>query len=304
MPLLARAAEGRLTLSLVILASTFLMGSSFVSGKILLTEGFPPFLLVGWRFLVAAIATLPLLWLEGDSLFASLFPRHLRLKEACIVGLIGLAQTAAVMSLLFMAMRTISASTAAILLFTNPVWVALAGRVFFAEPITASRWLGLLLGVVGIVMAVGTDVSLSSDLPAVQGLCYGLGAALCWAMATLINKRNHLPIGVWALSFWQMFIGSLVVLVVAGLMGEQWPEHITASQWGWFFWLAIPASTGSFGLWFVALRQGNAGRVSGFLFFAPLFAVLLSFALLNTHLSWLQGIGGALIAFSIWLVNR
>ena len=304
MPLLIRAAEGRLTLGVVVLASTFLMGSSFVSGKILLNEGFPPFLLVGWRFFVAAIATLPLLWLQGDSLFQALFPRHLNARQAGIVALIGLAQTAAVMSLLFMAMRTIPASTAAILLFTNPVWVALGARLFFAEPLTAGRWLGLVAGVVGIVLAIGTDVSLSADPQTLQGFAYGVGSAICWAAATLINKRSHLPMGVWALSFWQMFIGSLVVLVLAGLVGERWPAHTSASQWGWFLWLAIPASTGSFGLWFVALKQGNASRVSGYLFFAPLFAVLLSFVVLNTQLSWLQGMGGLLIALSIWRVNR
>ena len=100
-------------------------------------------------------------------------------------------------------------------------------------------------------------------------------------------------------------LGAIIVLIYAyGVADERWPSLVTASQWGWFFWLAIPASTGSFGLWFVALGQGGATRTSGYLFLAPLFTVILSFFILHTALSWLQGAGGLLIGLALWLVNR
>jgi len=296
-------ADGRLVLSTTLLAATFLMGSSFVSGKILLEQGFPPFLLVGWRFFVAALATLPLVLLDGQAFFPALFPRGARGRELLIVALIGLAQTAAVMSLLFLAMRTLSAAAAAILLFTNPLWVALASRLLFAERLGLRRLTGLVLGVVGVALAIGPETLLTNDPGLLAGLAYGLASALCWAAATLVNKRSQLSLGNWSLSFWQMFIGSLFVLLAARLADEQWPSTVSAAQWGWFLWLAIPASTGSFGLWFLALKKGNATRVSGFLFFAPLFAVLLSFSVLGTPLSWVQGLGALAIALAIWLVN-
>jgi len=78
----------------------------------------------------------------------------------------------------------------------------------------------------------------------------------------------------------------------------------THAQWGWFVWLAIPASTGSFGLWFVALNKGGATKTSGYLFLAPLFTVVLSFFVLGTSLSWVQAFGGAMIGVALWLVNR
>ena len=86
--------------------------------------------------------------------------------------------------------------------------------------------------------------------------------------------------------------------------GEHWPAVTTPAEWGAFLWLAIPASTGSFGLWFVALRAGGATRASGFLFLAPLFAAVLSHVVLGASLGWLQGAGGVLIALALWLVNR
>ncbi|SFO54371.1 Threonine/homoserine efflux transporter RhtA [Pseudomonas sp. NFACC24-1] len=300
----ATGLHSRLGFAVTILASTFLMGSSFVSGKILLDQGFDPLMLVGWRFFLAALATLPLVFMQGGSWRTNLLPRHLDARQVLVIALIGLTQTTAVMSLLFLAMRTVSASTAAILLFTNPVWVAVGNRLFFAQPLKANRLLGLVTGLIGVALAIGADVAKDPQPGAWIGVTLGLGAAVSWATATLIIKRNPVAVGTWTLSFWQLFIGALGALACALLAGEHWPDHLSIQQWGWFAWLAIPASTGSFGLWFVALKQADATSTSGWLFLAPMFAVLLSWAVLDIQLSVWQCLGGLLVAASIWLMNR
>ncbi len=296
---------GQASYVVTLLAATFLMGSSFVAGKILLQTGFPPMLLVGWRFFLAALATLPLVFFfERENLPRALVPAGITLRAAAAIGLIGLTQTAAVMGLLFLAMRWISAPTAAILLFTNPIWVALLGKIFLGESLHGARIAGLALGFIGVVFAIGLNNDAISGSSALTGEWIGLGSALCWAAATIINKRADLNIGTWALSFWQMLIGALAVLAIAYSLGEHWPRTTTFSEWGWFTWLAIPASTGSFGLWFVALRKGGATKTSGYLFLAPLFTVVLSYIVLGSSLTLLQGAGGVLIGFALWLVNR
>ncbi|WP_158903765.1 DMT family transporter [Burkholderia sp. L27(2015)] len=289
---------------IILLASTFLMGSSFVSGKILLAQGFPAMLLVGWRFLIAALATLPLVRLDNRSMLAALMPKGMGIRDVALVVVIGLLQTTAVMGLLFVAMRSISASTAAILLFTNPIWVAVLGRIFLGESLHGARVAGLVLGIVGVVLAIGIAGQGHAAAGNMTGELIGLACALCWAAATIINKRANLPLGSWALSFWQMLVGSIAVLIMAYASGEHWPTVTTHAQWGWFVWLAIPASTGSFGLWFVALNKGGATKTSGYLFLAPLFTVVLSFFVLGTSLSWAQAFGGVLIGVALWLVNR
>ncbi|MGY4495417.1 drug/metabolite transporter (DMT)-like permease [Pseudomonas sp. TE3610] len=299
-----RALRDRLLFALIVTASTFLMGSSFVAGKVLLNQSFEPLMLVGWRFCLAAVATLPLVRLHNRSWRASLAPRHLRPRHFALIAVIGLVQTAAVMSLLFLAMQTVSASTAAILLFSNPVWVALGARLFYAQALKAMRIAGLAIGAGGVALAVGADLTHATTAHTWQGVTLGLAAALCWASATLIIKHNPVPMGTWAISFWQMLIGGLAVLAGATLAGEHWPVATTTEQWGWFVWLAIPASTGSFGLWFVALKRADAATTSGYLFLAPLFAALLSWEVLDVPLTVWQGLGGVLVGLSIWLINR
>jgi len=286
----------------ILLSATALMGSSFVAGKILLSAGLPPLLLVGFRFLVAALATLPLVAWEGGTSLRGLLPPDLSGKDRLNVAVIGLLQTTAVMGSLFLAMREIPAPMAALLLFANPIWVALLARLILHEPLPLLRGLGLLLGALGVALALELRGAAVSGLG--RGQLIGLSSGWCWAVATIVNKRAKPKLGVWALSFWQMLIGSLALLLSAGLSGERWTGGTTVSQWGWFLWLAIPASTGSFGLWFMALRRGGATRTSGYLFLAPLFATLLSHWVLGATLSVRQTLGGALIGIGIWLVSR
>jgi len=277
-----------------LIAATFLMGSSFVAGKILIDAGYPPMILVGWRFVVAALATLPLAaWAEGG-LRRALLPPGMQARDVLVAIAIGLFQTAGVMTLLFYAMRSISASTAAILLFTNPIWVALLGRVFLGEHLQAARVVGLAAGIVGVALALGGKLSGIGS-----GEIIGLGSALCLAVSTIINKRVRTSFGNWALTFWQMLVGAVVVLVFAYALGQRWPENTSVENWWWFFYLSVPASTGSFGLWFVALSQGGATKTSSYLFLAPLFAVICAYFVLHSSLNGTQLVGGALIGLAI-----
>lgn len=287
-----------------LLGATFLMGSSFVAGKILLQQGVPPMSLVAWRFLVAAVATLPLVRAWSPSFRSALAPREMTWRHWCTVALIGALQTAAVMGLLFLAMQHISASVAAILLFTNPILVAILGWLILSEPLGRLRLAGLGMGAVGVALAIGVGPELFRGGATLVGEAIGLLSAFCWACATIVAKRSQWPMSTWALSFWQMLIGSMILLVISYATDQHWPAHTTWSQWGWFIWLAIPASTGSFGLWFVALSQGGATKASSYLFLTPVFTVILSFFVLGTALTWLQASGGLLIGMGLWAVNR
>lgn len=282
-----------------LLFATFLMASSFIAGKLLLNFGFTALLLVGWRFLVAAFAVLPMVLISREPLF----PR-LSTRQNLTVVLIGLLQTAGTMGLTFLSLRYVSAATAGILLFTNPIWVAFLAPWLLGESLSKIRLLGLFCGISGVVLALG-----GGGVPAVPGDMLrgdgvGLAGAFCWSLSTIVNKRARLPIGTWTLTFWQMLTGALVLLGLAYCQGEHWPDRMGASQWGWFLWLAIPGSAGSFGLWFYALLKGGATRSSGYLFLAPFFTVLLSDLIFATALSLPQAMGGVLIGLSLWLVNR
>ena len=281
----------------VLIAATFLMGSSFPTGKILLAK-VPPFSLAGWRFLVAALATMPFaLWSSSPARWIPSLGGSTSRGIAVTLAL-GLLQTAGTMGFLNLALRTLPASTAAIILFSNPIWVALVGRAVLGERLHLKRLAGLLIGVTGVALTVG--LSLRGDS---AGALLGLASSLCFAAATLLNKRCKLSIDSWVLTFWQMFIGGLILLIVSLLLRESWPETLNGVDWACFWWLAIPASTGSFGLWYFALQRSQATQASGFLFLAPVFAVILSHLALHESLTPLQVAGAGLVLVALWLVS-
>jgi drug/metabolite transporter (DMT)-like permease len=166
-----------------------------VAGTILIHQGFSPMILVGWRFLAAAIVTLPLVLLDGGAIRTALLPARAGLREVGLVILIGLVQTTAVMGLLYWAMQSISASTAAILLNTNPIWVGALGGVLLGEDLHRERLAGLFLGIIGVAFAIGLDREMLAGGKTLMGEGIGLASAFCWAGATIINKRADLPLG-------------------------------------------------------------------------------------------------------------
>lgn len=102
----------------VLVTATFLMASSFIAGKILLAAGVATFLLIGGRFCLAAVATPPLIVAAKSMPWRVTLLLRLSICGWGVVALIGFLQTAAVVGLPFLAMQTILATTAAILLFT------------------------------------------------------------------------------------------------------------------------------------------------------------------------------------------
>jgi drug/metabolite transporter (DMT)-like permease len=204
------------------------------------------------------------------------------------------------MGLLFLALRYVSAATASILLFTAPIWVALLARAFLGERLAPAQAAGLALGVLGVALAVGARDA-GGEL---RGNLLGLGSAWAFAGATVVAKRMRVRLPSLTLTFWQMLVGAAVLLAVAAAVGERWPGGLTPAEWGWFVWLAVPASSGSFGLWFLALQWGGAARTSAFLFLAPLFTVVLSALVLGERLGPARAAGGLLVGLAIWLVNR
>jgi len=279
------------------------MGSSFVVAKMLLDDGFPPLLLVGWRFLLAALIALPLFLIVSRASLSDCIPSRCGLRDYATIAGIGLIQTTAAMGLLYLAMRWVSATTAAVLMFTNPIWVVIE-RFIVDESVLQGHVLSLALRIAGVVLAimVGRDAFPSAN--ALFGDAIAMGAACCWALATILQRRVRLSLGTWVLNLWQMLLGALALVAIAHLGGEHWPSRMTAFQVGCFLWLAIPASAVAYGLWLFAVKNSDGTRTRGFLFFVPIVAAVLSHFVLNSRFTGWQALGGALAGMAVWLDSR
>lgn len=270
----------------LVVVTTFLMGSSFTVGKIGLNY-VSPLLLVGLRFTIAGM------------LMAILVRKRVKPEKLADWGrifIIGLMQTAGVMGCIFLSLRTITAGESSILTFTNPLMVVMMGTVFLGIRYRLLQWIGAIVGFIGVFITLGFHLQLT------VGTLFGLGAAVFWSIGTILIKQWGSSFNVWVLTAYQMLFGGIILLLM-GLTLESPKLTITPISVSIILWLAVMASIVQFAIWFYLINQGDPGKTSAFLFLAPFFGVLTGWVLLGEVVEWYVYAGGALIFTGIFLVN-
>nr|WP_279588065.1 DMT family transporter [Thalassobacillus devorans] len=274
----------------MLVTTTSLMGSSFAVGKIGLNY-VSPLLLVGLRFSIAgSIMALSVYLLKRQH------PK--RFKAWLQMLVVGFFQTAAVMGAIFLSLRTITAGESSILTFTNPLLVVLFGTIFMGMKYRWMQWGGVAIGFLGVFITLGASLDIQQT-----GTLLGMMSAVSWAIATLLMKKWGQAFDTWVLTAYQMLFGGVILLIGSALM-EQATFVVTPLSIFILIWLAIMASIVQFAIWFYLLKREDPGKVSAFLFLAPLFGVIFGWLLLNEQLHFSTLIGGSLILAGIYFVNR
>ena len=287
---------------ILLVVATFFMGSSFPTGKFLISSAhIPPFYLGGVRFIIAGIALL--LYCAFRYGIDKIIPKA---EDSTIRGwinlfFIGVLQTACAMGFLNLAFGYINSALAAVLFFTNPFWVLILAHFCHIDRLTLKRFLGLILGITGVALCLNID-SKGNILGIVFALCGALSWALCTIGSKSILATQNPP---FVIAGWQMLFGGVILFLISTFSTESYPfSKLSALGWFNFWWLVFPASVGSFSLWFLALQQGGVAQASSFLFLTPMFATILSMIFLAESLTIKFMLGCLLIFSAIYMINQ
>ena len=294
--------SARIKFAALLLTATFFMGSSFPTGKFLISiELIPPFYLGGVRFIIAGIALL-LYCFFRYGISQTIPNTGTSIPRGFInVMLIGLLQTASAMGFLNLALGRIDSALASVLFFTNPLWVLVLAHFTKMDRLTLKRMLGLIFGITGVFLCLNVEREGSF-----LGMLFAILGALSWALCTISTKTvfaiKNPP---FALAGWQMLFGGIILYFISSFLGESYSlSDISPLGWFNFLWLIFPASVGSFSLWFLALQKGGAAQTSSFLFLTPMFATTLSILFLAETLSVKFILGCLLIFSAIYIINQ
>jgi len=270
-----------------ILLTTFIMGTSFPVGKIGMVYA-PPFLLMGIRYVLAGSL---MAW------FLRKRPLPAGWQAWLKIIWIGLFQSAGVMGCAYYSMNWITPGESAILTFTNPLLVIMISALLYRLTYRFSQWIGVILGLVGILLTFGWHMSFS------PGTWIGFGGAVSFAVSTLLIKRWGERYDTFVLTAYQMLAGGAVLLLLSA-----WTEQphfiVNVPSVAVLLWLTLACSIIQFSLWFYLLQHSDPAQTSSYLFLAPFFGVLSSWILLGEQVQWFVGAGGILIGIGIFLVNR
>ncbi|MCS7461948.1 EamA family transporter [Paenibacillus doosanensis] len=270
----------------LVVLTTFIMGIAFPVGKIGMDYA-PPFFLMGLRYVLAGGLL---------ALIAARKPQPRGMKQWGRAAVIGLFQSAGVMGCVYYSMRWVTSSESAIITFMNPLLVIVLGTLFTGASYRRRQWLGVLAGFIGVVLTFGLHFEFR------PGLLICFAGAVCFAAATLLIKRWGAAFDMTVLAAYQMAAGGIALLLLS-TMTERPHFEMTVTSVAVLVWLVVICSIVQFTVWFYLLQSGDPAKTSSFLFLAPLFGVLTSWLLLGENIRWYVGLGGAWIAFGIFLVN-
>jgi len=273
------------------LAFALMWSSAFTSARIIVADASPLFSLA-LRFLISGLLGVAIAFALGQSW-------RLTRNQWRATIIFGVCQNALYLGLNFVAMQTIQASLAAIIAATMPLLVALASWLLFKERLKPLGIVGLIAGVLGVSLIMGSRISAGVDLFG-MALC-GLGV-LALAIATLALRGATSGGNFMMVVGLQMLIGSALLFVAAPLFEDIYINPTLPLALAFAYTTLVPGLIATF-IWVLLLNRIGPLRAATFHFLNPVFGVAIASFLLGERLGPLDLIGVLVVTVGILAVQ-
>jgi len=199
------------------------------------------------------------------------------------------------------AQMSMTASRAAILAYTMPLWSVLFARIVLSEPIDTLRSVALVLGAVGIALLALPfwEVVQAGGVP--FGLIYVMASAIAWAAGTVFIKAVKPEGSPMAITAWQFVIGAVAVTTGMAIFERPHLELDRPIILAAFVYSNVFAQAIAYALWFGLMARVPASTAALGTLLVPIFAVVSSSLWLGERLSALDLTGFALILLGVLL---
>ena len=273
------------------LAFALMWSSAFTSARMIVLDA-PPITALAVRFLFSGLLGIFIARAFGQTWKLS----RVQWRSTFIFGV---CQNALYLGFFFYAMQTIEASLAAIIAAAMPLFVGLAGWIFLGDRLRPLAILGLLMGIGGVVLIMGSRLTGGADYVGILACIVG---TLALTVATLAVRGASGGGNLLMIVGLQMLVGSAVLSVVA-LAFESWDVNWTTELVLAFTYATIVPGFLATLTWFVLVNQIGAIRAATFHFLNPFFGVIIAAIVLGEAVSLLDLVGAAIIAFGILAVQ-
>jgi len=201
--------------------------------------------------------------------------------------------------------KEIESGLAAILTAAAPIFsVIVAGVWLRDEPVTRSKLLGALLGLIGVVVLIGPSALAGLDANLLAQLAV-LGGALSYAFAGAYARRfSRMNIDPIVAAAGQLLMSSLIMILLA-LMFEAPKQLIESSAKVWMAvgLMAVFSTALAYILYFRLLASAGATNAILVTLLIPVTAILLGALFLEERLQWLHFLGMAVIGLGLSVID-
>jgi drug/metabolite transporter (DMT)-like permease len=151
-------------------------------------------------------------------------------REWKTIAWLGLPNVLGWHTLSIFGVQELASGRAAVLGFTMPIFTVLLGAAFFGVRITPRVRLAVISVSVAIALLLWHELWSLTGRPA--GIAWMLGAAVSWALGTLMFRRAHLTLSPLVVTVWMLLLGSAVVWVLAlSLEPLPQPSRFSLPMW-------------------------------------------------------------------------
>ena len=271
------------------LGFALMWSSAFTSARIIVADA-PPLYSLALRFLISGLLAVIIARALGQSW-------KLTRNQWRAVIIFGVCQNALYLGLNFVAMQWIEAGLASIIAST--LMVALAGWILMGDRMRPLAMVGLLAGMIGVALIMGSRLSGGVDVTGVV-LCFIAAAAL--TAATLAVRTASSGGNLMMIVGLQMFVGSAVLAVVALFLESPAFEPSLRLGLAFTYTVLVPGVLATW-VWFALVGRIGAVKAATFHFLNPFFGVAIAWLLLGEALTTTDFIGVAIITFGILAVQ-
>jgi drug/metabolite transporter (DMT)-like permease len=279
---------------LLALFAVIVWGSGFAAIRASLLGGYTPGHLVLNRFLIASsVFVVYALWPRTNFRL----PRKEDILKICILGWVGI-------SVYHWGVTygevTVSAGTAGMFIASAPVFTALIAVIFMKDRLSAFGWVGMFVGIVGIILITvgseGTSITIS------KGVFFILIASIATSVFFVFQKpllRRYRPIELTAYFTWAGTLPFFIYFpgLLQGLQGATLEANLSTIYLGIF-----PAAI-AYVTWATALSLAETGPVASMLYAEPVVAIIVAWFWLQEFPSVLSIVGGIVAISSVIIVN-
>ena len=207
--------------------------------------------------------------------------------------------------------------TAECLKFTTPVYYSiiatlcpiatmLMAALFLGEKINGLKTVGVVLGIVGALIMVFANQTLSSGSNDLLGISFGFLSLATWVAYLLITRKVSQKYSAVTQMKWVFLISAVVTVPIA--WGGLDDNALYTAAWGWdgvaemAFIVVFATVLGYFAIPF-AMRYLSATTVSVYTNLQPVVASVVAFAIAQDTLTWDKPVAGVLVLLSAYIVT-
>lgn len=255
----------------------------------------PPLGFLSWRYALSVGVFLAWIRLSGAA-----WPAERR--QWLHLAVVGLGVHAGYLGGVWAAVKGgMGAGTAALIVGLQPVLTALWVSAMGSERrITPRQWLGLALGLAGLLLVVWRKLGLG-EVTAFN-LALGVGALLSITAGTLYQKRFVKPCDVRTANTVQLLAAFAVTAPLALFEPGHFDIHPELA--GAMAWSVLVLTLGGSSLLYLLIQRGAATAVTSLLYLVPPCTAVMAWMLFGEQLSAPVLGGLALTAAGVWLVVR